>query len=103
MPHFEIAYWPLHGPPWRRFTSVEAPSAREAIEAVGPRAVGRYRVTLVESEETKGLFRVEVDENRYELVEVAAFHAGVQAREAAADRAADAAAHPGLRVQSDSE
>lgn len=38
---------------------VEASTAREAIEKREPQAFGRYRVTLVESEKSGVLFRVE--------------------------------------------
>jgi len=74
MSRFQISYW-SHTDTWRPFTApVEAASAREAIERVGPRAAGRYRVTAVETRETVGLFRITLSSHdECELIEVSRF------------------------------
>lgn len=92
MARYEIAYWPMHGPPWSRFAEVEAANPKAAVRAVGPQAAGRYRVTPAGLDETAGLFRIHLSSGGCEIVEVEAFTSGLAAREAEADRAADTTA-----------
>lgn len=73
MPHFHIAYWASNAAPWKVFKKVEAESAREAIERSDPQAAGRYRVTVDDSDQTAGLFRISLRAGRCELHEVTAF------------------------------
>jgi len=74
MPRFQISYW-AHDSSWRPFAApVEADSARAAIERVGPRAAGGYRVTALDTEGATGLFWVSLgSRDECKLTEVRRF------------------------------
>jgi hypothetical protein len=76
MPRFQICYWAYDAAPWKPFGgTVEASSAREAIEKVDPQAVGRYRVAPVGMDGSPSLFRVHLAAHECELIEVHDFPA----------------------------